>query len=174
MERPIPRLVAVFAALAFATGAALWARDGGDAVTARIVAAADLLWRIAPLVVAGVLLAEFVKRLLPEARLRRWLGAESGWRGLLVTTAAGALTPGGPFAAFPLVLALRRAGLDAGAAVAYVTAWSVLGVQRLAVYEVPLMGPDFVWLRLAVSLPMPLAAGALVRLLVRRGILRPC
>jgi len=125
-------------------------------------------------VLAGGLLAEFAKQLIPQERMRRWLGRESGWAGLLLATVGGAATPGGPFAAFPLVLAFRRAGADLGAAVAYVTAWSLLGVQRFAVYELPLMGPDFAWLRLAVAAPMPLLLGAAVRLALRWRRVEPC
>ncbi len=106
--------------------------------------------------------------------MRRWLGRDSGWAGLVLATIGGAATPGGPFAAFPLVVAFRRAGADLGAAVTYVTAWSLLGLQRFAVYELPLMGPDFAWLRLAIAAPLPLVVGAAVRLAFRARSVEPC
>lgn len=146
-----------------------------DLVFERVGVAVALFLRVAPLIVAALILAEFLQRLLPADRMQRWVGAESGWRGLVVATVAGTITPGGPFAAFPLVLAFQRAGADFGACVAYVTAWSVLGFHRVLIFELPLLGPEFTWLRLVVSLPMPLAAGALARLWERNGVgQRPC
>ena len=45
----------------------------------------------------------------------------------------------------------------------YVTAWSLLGVQRLLVWEIPLMGGEFVLLRFAVSAVLPVVAGLIAR-----------
>ncbi len=95
--------------------------------------------------------------------LGRWMGAESGWTGLVVATVAGALTPGGPMAAFPLVLVLAGAGADRGALVAYIMSWTLNGFQRVLVYEVPLLGPEFAVMRLLITLPMPLLAGWIER-----------
>ncbi len=141
----------------------------------RFGVAIDLLVRVAPLIVGALILAQFLQRLIPEDRMRQWVGAESGWRGLVLSSVAGAVTPGGPFAAFPLVLAFQRSGADLGACVAYVTAWSVLGFHRVLIFELPLLGPDFTWLRVLVSLPMPIVAGYAARALERRfKVERPC
>ena len=174
-EVAIPRIAQIFAALALVTGTGVYLQGGSTLVVERVGVAIDLLLRVAPLIVGALLLAEFLQRLIPADRMQRWLGRESGWRGLLLAAAAGAVTPGGPFAAFPLVLAFQRTGADLGACIAYVTAWSVLGFHRVLVFELPLLGADFVWLRLLVSLPMPLVTGYAARRLARRvGFVTPC
>ncbi len=161
--------------MALATGIAVYAQGGAELLHQRLLVAFDLLLRVAPLIVGALILAQFLQRLIPQDRMRRWLGAESGLRGLVLATTAGAVTPGGPFAAFPLVLAFQRSGADFGASVAYVTAWSVLSFHRVLIFELPLLGPEFTWLRLLVSLPMPIAAGYAARLLARRyGPVVPC
>jgi len=66
---------------------------------------------------------------------------------------------------FPLVRALREVGTGRSALVAYITSWSTMGFQRILNWELPLMGPDFVLLRLASSLPLPIIAGLISRLL---------
>jgi uncharacterized membrane protein YraQ (UPF0718 family) len=91
------------------------------------------------------------------------MGEESGWFGLMVATVAGTLTPGGPMAAFPLVLVLASAGADRGALVAYILGWSLNGFQKLLVYEVPLLGPEFAVMRTLITLPMPMVAGWIAR-----------
>ncbi len=129
--------------------------------------------RIAPLTLAGILLGALARRLLPVGLIGRWLGRGSGLRGLGLATTVGALTPGGPFASLPVVVALQRAGADAGALVAFVTAWSMLGVYRVLVWEVPVLGLDFAVPRFFVSLPLPILAGLLARSLVHWLPLEP-
>lgn len=64
---------------------------------------------------------------------------------------------------FPVALAIGGSGADIGAVVAYITAWSVLGVNRLIVWEMPFMGEDFALMRECISLPIPILAGLLAR-----------
>jgi hypothetical protein len=66
-------------------------------------------------------------------------------------------------AAFPLVLVLAGAGADRGALVAYILSWALNGFQKLLVYEMPLLGPDFAIMRTLVTLPMPMLAGWVAR-----------
>ena len=88
---------------------------------------------------------------------------ESGWRGLIVAALAGMATPGGPMATFPIVLVLARAGADRGAVVCYIVSWALNGLQRILVWEVPLLGADFALLRLLCGLPLGVLAGMIAR-----------
>jgi uncharacterized membrane protein YraQ (UPF0718 family) len=125
------------------------------------------------MVAASLFMVGLLNQLLPRDRVTAWLGAESGWRGLMLATAAGILTPGGPFASFPIVVALYRAGADIGTTVAYLTGWSLIGLNRLLVWELPFLGPEFAWVRFAVSLPLSLLTGWMARFLIERGWPRP-
>ncbi len=151
------------AAIGAAAGATIWRRDGAGALAAALVHAWDLFLFILPSLLAGMLLAASVRQLVAPGMLARWMGAESGLFGLAVATAAGALTPGGPMAAFPLVLVLAAAGADRGALVAYILSWSLNGFQKLLVYEVSLLGLDFALMRTLLTLPMPVLAGWVAR-----------
>lgn len=149
----------VIAAIGAAAAAALWQKRGGGAVIEALRHAWDLFLFIAPSLLAGLLLAGALRQLLSPGALARWMGAESGWFGLMVATVAGTLTPGGPMAAFPLVLVLAGAGADRGALVAYILGWGLNGFQRLLVYEVPLLGPEFTAMRFLITAWMPMVAG---------------
>lgn len=153
----------VIATIGAAAAAGLWRRDGGAAVGRALYHAWDLFLFIVPSLLAGLLLAAALRQLMSPGALARWMGAESGWFGLMVATVAGGLTPGGPMAAFPLVLVLAGAGADRGALIAYILGWSLNGFQKLLVYEVPLLGPDFAIMRTLITLPMPMLAGWLAR-----------
>jgi hypothetical protein len=62
-----------------------------------------------------------------------------------------------------LLAILAGAGADRGILVSYITSWALLGVQRMIVWDIPLMGVDFSVLRFAVSLPLPILAGYIAR-----------
>jgi uncharacterized membrane protein YraQ (UPF0718 family) len=103
--------------------------------------------------------------LVPTETVVHWLGHEAGLRGLLVGTAAGALTPGGPFIAFPFLGVLLKGGASIGAVSAYLTAWARLGVHRVAAFEIPILGWRFVIIRLLASLCAPIVVGAVAQFL---------
>ena len=120
-----------------------------------------------PLIALGMMLGGLARELADPKKIAPVLGAQSGWSGLILATGLGAVTPGGPFAAFPIVYALFIAGADIGAVIAYVTAWSVIGIHRVIIWEWPLLGHEFVIVRVLTALPLPILAGALARVLAR-------
>ncbi|MFC7540517.1 hypothetical protein ACFQU2_14970 [Siccirubricoccus deserti] len=73
----------------------------------------DVFLMVLPAMLAGLLLAGSLKQLIPAGALAKWMGEESGWRGLMVASLCGMVMPGGPMAAFPLVLVLAQAGRTA-------------------------------------------------------------
>jgi uncharacterized membrane protein YraQ (UPF0718 family) len=124
-----------------------------------------LLVQVGPVLLPAFVLAGMASILMPTATIVHWLGHEAGLRGLLVGTAAGALTPGGPFIAFPFLAVLLKGGASVGAVSAYLTAWALLGVHRVAAFEIPILGWRFVIVRLLASLGAPVVVGALAQLL---------
>jgi uncharacterized membrane protein YraQ (UPF0718 family) len=123
----------------------------------------ELLANFLPRVLAAQVVAGFVWVLLPRDRMAQFLQRSRGRRGLLIATAAGAITPGGPASAFPFLAILAGSGADRGVLVAYITSWALLGLQRIIVWDFPLMGIDFTLVRFLVCLPLPIIAGALAR-----------
>lgn len=118
-----------------------------------------------PRIVAAMLVAGMIWVMLPRDRLTSMIGGESGIKGLVIAAAAGVVTPGGPSAAFSLLAVLGAAGADRGAMVAYIASWSMLGIQRIIVWDVPMMGAEFSLTRFLVSLPLPILAGLIARML---------
>jgi uncharacterized membrane protein YraQ (UPF0718 family) len=108
---------------------------------------------------AAFVLAGFVQVLLPKNLIIKWVGAESGMRGILIASSVGAITPGGPMVSFPLVASLFKLGAGYGPLIAYLTSWSVLSFFRIAIWEIPFMGIKFTALRFFVSLILPVVAG---------------
>jgi uncharacterized membrane protein YraQ (UPF0718 family) len=118
---------------------------------------------IAPMIAVGLYLGGLARELADPNKVAPQLGTRSGWYGLALASLLGAVTPGGPFAAFPIVYALFLAGADIGAVIAYLTGWSLLALHRVIIWEIPLLGAEFSAVRVAACLPLPILAGWLAR-----------
>lgn len=120
-------------------------------------------WRmsqtILPALAIGMVLGGMVQVLLPRELVAAYAGEDSGLTGLIIATVAGAITPGGPFIAFPLVASLWKAGTGMGPLVAYLSAWSLLGLYRMLIYELPILGARFVLVRVLTIGAVPILAG---------------
>jgi len=124
----------------------------------------SLLWFVLPRLVPALILAGLMQVLVPQDVVARHFGREAGFRGLIIASAAGVLTPGGPMVSVPLLVALANSGAAMPSLVAYMTAGSLFGLQRIIAWEAPLMGWRFVSVRVLASLALPLIAGWLVAL----------
>lgn len=124
------------------------------------------LRNVAPRLPFALVAAECLGRLLPPEIVSGWIGAGSGLTGVLIASALGAALPGGPLLAFPLAIALMRAGAGPEALVALITAWVLIAVNRTLIFEIPMLGGGFAAHRLALCVPLPLIAGGLAGLLL--------
>ncbi len=154
-----------FIVLAAISAMGVWLQDGAPEMLAALRGAGMLLLGIMPVIVAAMFIGGYVQVLLPRDFVARRLGDNSGAFGYLIAMVAGAITPAGPFGAFPIVLALRRAGAPFDLCVVYLSAWAMLGINRIVIWELPFLGHDFVALRVLSSLPLPIVAGLMARAL---------
>ena len=130
--------------------------------------AGSMMIGILPLLAFAFVVAGMVQVLLPRELLARWVGPESGMRGILVGTVAGGLSPGGPYVAFPIVAGLLRAGAGVGTMVAFVTGWSLWAIARLPM-EVGILGWRFTLIRIASTFFFPPVAGLIAHVLFQGG-----
>lgn len=118
-----------------------------------------------PRVILALLSAGFLSHLMPHEVIAEWLGHEAGLKGIAIATLLGMVMPGGPLIAFPIVVILTKAGAGMPALVTFLTSWSVLGIQRIIGFELPMMGSKFVINRVAIGIFLPPISGGLVYLL---------
>ena len=124
-----------------------------------------LVIAIAPRMLAAFVIAGLIQAIVPEEVIVRWMGKGSGWRGISIGMIIGSLTPGGPMTHFPIIATLFKMGVGIGPLVSYLTAWSLFGLQRIILWELPFLGGRVVAVRLIVSVLIPLLAGVLSHLL---------
>ena len=121
-----------------------------------------MLWFILPRLIPALILAGLLQVLVPQETVARYFGRAGGMKAILVASLAGVLTPGGPMISVPLMVVLANSGVGLPSLVAYMTAWSLFGVQRIIAWEAPLLGWKFVAVRVIPSLIFPVVAGWLV------------
>lgn len=115
-------------------------------------------FRIIPRIFLGVVGSGFLAEIMPQQFVIQSLGPNSGVVGICIAIVAGALTPGGAVIGFALGATALKAGAGAPQVIAYSTAWALLALQRVVGWEIPMMPARVVWLRVAVSLPLPFLA----------------
>jgi len=157
-------LLALVGLLAVLSAVAYW-RGGLPLLGEGLSGGLGLLVRFALLVAVAFLVAGMAERVIPHEWVRDALGEEAGVRGIAIATVAGMVTPSGPFVSMPIAAALLRSGAGVAAIVAYLTAWSTLGVYRFFTWEVPILGLPFALLRFGACLALPFVAALVVRLL---------
>ena len=152
-------VVAVLALLAALRGRVLFQAGARDGVI-------DFL-RLLPRIAIGVIGSGFVAEALPKDAIVPWLGPGSGFLGVVIATIGGALTPGGPVIGFSIGSAMLKSGAGAPQVIAYSTAWALYAIHRLVMWEAPMMPAHLVWLRAAVSVPLPFIAALTAMLMMR-------
>ena len=150
-------------------GALLWGLVAVLALTAAVRSKAmcrEGLWEgardfvvLIPRVLIGVVGSGYIAAVMPQELIGHWIGPNSGVVGILIATMAGAATPGGAVVGFSIGAAALKGGAGAPQVFAYSTAWSLYTIQRLINWEIHMMPPRVVWLRAAISIPLPILAG---------------
>ena len=141
-------------------------KGGGEHILG-LKSAGNMLIQIIPLLIFAFIIAGMIQVLIPHEMISKWIGVESGFRGLLIGSAMGGLSPGGPFVSMPIAAGLLRTGASIGTMVAFLTAWSLWAFTRLPM-EIGVMGWKFTLIRLACTFFFPPIAGLIANLFFSR------
>ena len=114
---------------------------------------------VAPRICFAVLGAGFIAALVPPEVVASLIGGDTGILGLLIASAIGVVTPGGPMLAFAIGSAALEVGAGVPQLIAFVTAWGLYNLNRTTVWELPIVGRRAALQRVAVALPVPLLLG---------------
>lgn len=107
-----------------------------------------------------------LEQLIPQDLIAGSLGPETGLLGILLACLLGAILPGGPYVSFPPALLFWQRGAGEPQMIALLTAWSVFALHRVIAFEIPILGPRFVLLRILASGPLVPLAGVLASLFI--------
>ena len=132
-------------------------KGGGEHILG-LKSGGTLLMQILPLLIFAFIIAGMIQVLVPTEMISKWVGSESGIRGIFIGTVVGAIMPGGPFVSLPIAAGLLRVGASTGTMVAFMTAWALWAFSRLPL-EIGILGWQFTLVRLACTFIFPPIAG---------------
>ena len=138
-------------------------KGGGQHLTGLKIAS-NMIIQLLSMLIFAFIIASMIQVLLPYDTVSRWVGAESGMRGILIGALAGGFSPGGPYVNLPIAIGLMRAGAGVGTIVAFLTGWSLWAVARLPM-ELGILGWKLTLIRIASTLIFPPIAGIIAQTL---------
>jgi uncharacterized protein len=134
------------------------ARRGDGSARTAIRLGTGMMVKVIPLLLLAFVLAGMLQATLPPELIEAWLGQHAGLRGVMIGGACGALIPGGPYIAFPIISAVYKAGAGISTVIAFVTGWAMMGVGKIP-FELTFMGTRFTLVRILLFLAFPFLAG---------------
>lgn len=120
---------------------------------------------LVPRMICALFAAGFIAKLIPSAFISAYLGPESGFLAVVIGAIAGVTIPAGPVISFSIAAAFSKSGASDAALVAFITSWSIFAAHRMLIYEIPLLGMDFLKLRVASVIVTPFLAGGIAMLI---------
>jgi uncharacterized membrane protein YraQ (UPF0718 family) len=155
--RRLPSDIRIGIVLLLATGVltALSPSEVADAVSKNV----GLIVKVLLLSIVAVFISIGIHYLVPPDFAQKHLRGRK-LKYLFYATILGILTPGPVYAAYPIVLALKKKGVENPIFVSFITGQTVIGPARIP-FEVGLFGLDFFLYRLALALVIGPLAGLL-------------
>ncbi|MCB0183654.1 MAG: hypothetical protein KDE31_05290 [Caldilineaceae bacterium] len=77
--------------VALALAAVAWNMGGSSLALAGLASGGRILLSVVPLLLAAFLIAGLIQVLVTQEMVTRWLGTESGWRGIALACLGGAI-----------------------------------------------------------------------------------
>jgi uncharacterized membrane protein YraQ (UPF0718 family) len=158
MRSPIDLSIVVLTLLAVAMAVVAYVKDPSLPMIG-VRNGLQMLWFVLPRMVPAIILAGLLQVVIPADLVARYFGREGGFKAIVIASVIGMLTPGGPMVTVPLLVVLANSGAALPTLVAYMTSWSLFGLQRIISWEAPLMGWPFVGVRVLSSFAFPVLAG---------------
>ena len=135
-------------------------RQGPEIIMKALMAGGKMLIGVVPLLIAAFILAGMIQVLISKETVNKWLGKDSGLKGIMLGGIAGALIPGGPYIFYPVAASFLLSGAEIGTVVTFVVAKNLWSLSRLPM-EVALLGPKLTLIRYIVTFIFPLIVGVM-------------
>lgn len=133
-------------------------RQGPKIIIQALMAGGEMLIGVLPLLIAAFILAGMIQVVVSRETINKWLGKDSGIKGIMLGGIAGALIPGGPYIFYPIAASFLLSGAEIGTAVTFVVAKNLWSLSRLPM-EIALLGPKLTFVRFVVTLIFPIIVG---------------
>ncbi|MDI3535365.1 MAG: hypothetical protein PWQ82_1730 [Thermosediminibacterales bacterium] len=135
-----------------------WYRGGFGMVMDGVSLGLITFVRVLPILIFAMTAAGLIQVVVSKKVIKRWLGRESGLKGIVIASLGGALIPGGPYGYYPIVASLLASGADISTVMAFSMAKSLWDLGRLPM-EIALLGPRTTFIRYSITFAFPIIIG---------------
>jgi len=104
---------------------------------------------------------------VPKQLVGKYLGRESGWKGIALALLFGTAPTGPLYAAFPIAGMLLQKGASPLNVVVLLNTWAAIKIPQLLV-EANFLGPSFMLVRLTLTVPSAILMGWLIQKAVEK------
>ncbi|MDE3089564.1 MAG: permease [Chloroflexota bacterium] len=125
----------------------------------------EYLEEVVVILIPVALLMGLLEVWVPKQMIAKYLGRESGWKGIALAFLFGTLPTGPLYIAFPIAGMLLRNGASVFNLVVFLDTWAAIKIPQM-ILEVQFLGPSFMLMRLALTLPSVIAMGWLIQKMV--------
>jgi len=122
----------------------------------------DYLVEMMVILIPIVVLLGLFEVWVPKQLIGKYLGHESGWKGILLAILFGAAPTGPLYVAFPIAATLLKKGASPLNIIILLNAWAAMKIPQLLV-EAKFLGLTFMLVRLALTLPLTILMGWLIQ-----------
>ena len=102
---------------------------------------------------------------IPRERMIKYMGQDSGVKGIILAMIVGIIGAGPMYAAFPFTAVLIKKGVKFSNVIIFMNAWCVIKVSTV-LFEISYLGYNFTFLRLLINLPGVIMMGYLTERLM--------
>jgi uncharacterized membrane protein YraQ (UPF0718 family) len=128
----------------------------------------DYLIELMVIIIPVTVLMGLFEVWVPKQLIAKYLGRESGWKGILLALLFGAAPTGPLYIAFPIAAMLLQNGASPLNIIILLNAWAAMKIPQLLV-EANFLGPSFMLTRLALTLPVTILIGWLIQTGIKRS-----
>lgn len=140
-------------------GVLSWFTHGIDGVVDGLKSSLNTLNNVWAILLLALGVAGFIQVIIPQEIVSQYLGPASGFKGYLIAWGVGAVTPGAPFAVYPIAVSLLSAGSGVGQIMTLVLSASIGVAATRIPYEIAFFGWRFSVLRLLSVFFFPIVGG---------------
>ena len=145
-------------------GAMAFYQGGWERLSEGLLISGKTILQVFPILIISFALSGLISVLISKDAVSRWLGKESGLKGLILAGLAGALVPGGPYVFFPIAATFLVSGAEIGTVICFITAKNLWTLSRLPI-EIALLGTGVTFIRYIVTFLFPIFLGLMANIL---------
>ena len=122
----------------------------------------DYLVEMVVILIPVAVLIGLLEAWVPKHLIGKYLGRESGWKGMALSALFSTAAAGPLYVALPIAGMLLRKGASPLNVVVFLNTWAAIKIPQLLV-ETKFLGPAFMLVRLALTVPSVILVGWLIQ-----------